>query len=863
MAETIKSATVVVNTGIAAAIRYGGLSTSGQPSYGAKLQISRVVVGSVEISNLNENTSAVPGIVWDSRNPNDNPLNPNGEVPMSFLNYQVISDKTMAFVVNLPESAGPFTVKTIGLYARDDSGKDILFSVSQYTPAVDKIASSEETTGYSQSYWIFITMSGISRLFTEDGSPVVHPNPVQIQPINNSYATIPQVVDETKLPVPATSSIYNLYYIENIKQYQAPGLAVRSGATWNYILALKKETYNSFSVTSSMLNDTESKFKNKVVYVDSTGRFGINDGTKQPVGIYKDGRIYVANGYIDFEDSLEVDLVPGSLYYATEDGKFTKDTETDWIIGKALSKSTFLIDFTDKRYATEDRKGLIQIATKEEVQSGTNANKVVTPFTLNSVLATQENPEQAINSYFGTIKKKNFSIRRIPRTGDNFYDIEVTAYLPRLLPGTGIKQEKVVKKYSLAWRRNPISYPTGNKTDDTSSWEATPIKLAGTWNYTDQSTSIRLSQSSQDIQETNEYNKIQIGDYIYVGGVSGPDTVRQIVAINGSTQYTSGVVQTIDVTSGLRQLPSDSEYYLLKSPNTNVQYFYQYIKLYWKLVEGVPTVDFDYITSYRPSQTDDYYKLPSDWTDSLDYFIAGNLIELNPGFKVGNSVYPTFTNYCFGDYSRYKIGEVVTIAANPVYSTNGTNANITNEYTLTPPESGMVLADGRAVADSSSFYLETGMTVVPNLRTYNQYANWSQFPVLMSSTDAYYGWRLVSLNIVPPGYSIFSNVKTSRRNTLENVYNKPCLQNATYFFYQPDSDGGEGCSIYVANAITINHTVNETSGSASWYRFNAKKGQSISINSCSYGLSLPGCSLNVWYDQFQPGTVSWVKINKE
>lgn len=861
MAETIKSTTVVVNTGIAAAIRYGGLSSSGSPSYGAKLQISRIVVGSVEISSLNENTTTIPGIVWDSRNPSDNPLSPNGEVPMSFLNYQVISDKTMAFVVNLPESAGPFTVKTIGLYARDETGKDILFSVSQYSPAVDKVASTEETTGYSQSYWIFITMSGISGLFTDDGSSIIHPNPVQIQPVNNSYATIPQVVDETKLPVPATYSIYNLYYVEKITNYSAPGLAVRSGSTWNYILALKKDTLNSFPVTSSMLNGTESSFVNKVVYIDASGRFSINDGTHQPIGIYKDGRIYQANGYLDFEDSLGFELVPGATYYATDSGKFTKDLETDWIVGTALTKSTFYINFVDSRYATTTRKGLIQLATKEEVQDGKNDNKAVTPSTLSSILATQESPEQAINAYFGTIQRKNFSIRRVPRTTDNFFDIEVTAYLPRLLSGTGIKQEKVVKTFNLSWRRNPLNYPSGSKTSDTASWESIAIPLAGTWNYTEEGTSIKLTQSSQEIQELNKYNQVQIGDYIYVGGESGPDTVRQIIAINGSVSNPTGTVLSITVNNGLRQLPPNSVYYVLKAPTTNVANFYQYIKLYWKLVDGVPTVDFDYITSYQPTTTSKKWQLQDDWTDDLAYYIKGNLIKLDSGYKALQSEYPTFTNYCFGDYSRYKIGEVVTTSANPTYSySDASNPNVLNANELVPPEPGMELAEGQTISEDSDFYNELGLLTLPNLRTYNKFSYRDSEPVALPNSGDWGKYSYRSITSFTLDCATVGSWNTSVANSVRNVYTGTALQNAVYFWFQPDCYGSEGCSLVVNNVIVVKKTLAETKGDQMWFRFYAEKGNSVEVNACCYGYGAG--VLKVAYSQFQPGTVSWVKVNK-
>lgn len=854
MATTVTSTSVVTQAGIAAAIRYGSVPSGSTPSYGAKLQVSRIVVGSTQVSNLNQSMTSVPNVVWDSRNPNDNPYNPSGSVPMSFLQYQAVSDSVMAFCVNLPESAGPFDVATVGLYARDETGADILFSVSQYNPVVQKIATTEVTTGYSQSYWIFIALAGISKLFTEDGKAVVHPDPIMIDPINNSYATIPSVPTEAKLPLPATNSIYNIYHIENITEYGAPGLAIRAGVEWNYMPSWTVDSGNSFACSAALLDGSPNDFYNKVVYLNAVGKFSKCDGTQQPIGVYKDGRIYVSSGLVLFTD-LPQNLTIGATYYSTLDGDFSETSTGQYVVGRALSQDSMIIDFTDNRAPTETQFGKPYVATLPEVVDGTNNDKMVTPYTLSQMLISQDNPEAAINAYFGCMKEKNISISRVPRTDGNEFDLKVSAYLPRLVGGVGIRQELVEKTYTINWRRNPLDYPAGDIVTD-ASYEATPVAMDVSWSWAHRPAYDELrTQSGQSY--LNPDNMLQIGDYIYVGGAGGPDAVRKIIQINETTTYTGGAITSIQVYSGLRDMGAMGYYYFLKDP-VNLQFFQQYIKFYWKEdANGIPQVDFDFITSMARSMYSTDYALPDDWNDNNDKFVTGNLLRLGlNGTKNKDSYFAMSSGYCYGEFSKYKIGEVVTVAANPKYLPDGTIQNLNSLY-CPCPETGMTLADGAPLNPTSDLYKEYKYEYLPNFRTYIEEELFAAPIWTTNITDS----RTSTAISAPPG----SENKKFTAPAANSVCQVQLLHDAmVYIKYAGDRAGTDNIITRIVRngtTYTVGGQHREHGGNCVvGYMLKAKKGdfvQALSPNTAPHATLV--IDFYTKYAQFNPGTLTWVK----
>ena len=841
------STTLVTKAGIGAAIRYGSIASSGGVSYGAKLQISRVVAGSTTIQNLNSSITSIPGIVWDSRNPNDNPLSPAGEVPMSFLQYQAINSSTMAFVVNLPESAGPFTVKHLGLYARDETGTDILFSVSTYTPAIEKVATTETTTGYSLAFWIYITMTGISDLFTQDGESIVHPNPISIQPVVPSYATIPSVTTEAKLPRPATNSAFNVYHVEQLTETAAPGLAVRAGSDWNYIASAAKDTLNSFPVQQSQL-DLATVHNDSVVYVDDSGKFRACDGLHAPVGIYQDGRIYANSGIV----TISQVLTPGSVYYASATNKGTltlnkpeQSVNVDGVptlrsykVGIALTKDTLLIDFSDNdRYATKDIAGLIKLATSTDQVgiSDSNTTFAVTPKYLAEKMISQDDPKAAIAAYFGTYMPKNPYIETVGIAGTNAKGLKVTAYVP-VLTTSGIQTKKVTKTYNLAWRRGDPSSTSAwsvvNQKVDGASWESPFIPIPIKMNYTGTSQHVRLQY--QFGQSWNNYVP-RVGDYICTSSTgTGANCCKKIIEISASY---------IDVEAGLVDPAPNNEhtYYYLKAPETS-SYYYTYLKYYWTIQDGKPQADFDLITSYSPdSNSNDTALDVNSWTDNLDNYQLGDMLLLS---GIG-TVYPNSTGISSNNvlenvasYSRYRLGEVVTVAANAQYNTAGT---ITNLSSFLPPEPGMVLADG-----NNSGY-------PANLRTYSKFATFHPNPIAIQVGTKNWVNNIASFVAVPETEMMLLTNSTG-------TYTYAAFQNMHVFVLLGDANGNEGVEVYVDNKLAAYRALVESNGAKNIMRAYVPKGSVLKVvwNGAFYA--------NNWVYaavcQFQPGTISWVKVNR-
>ena len=890
MAQSTKSVTVVTSAGIAAAVRYGGLAqrnSQGQatiPSYGAKLQVSRIVVGRTEITPFDDTIQSIPDIVWDSRNPNDNPVNDQGEIPMTFLSYNSWNDRTMHFLVKLPESAGPFTIKTVGLYARDDSGEDILFSVTQLTDAVEKVTTTEASSGAEYELDIFIVLSGIARLFTEDGSPVVHPNPINIEPIKTNYATIPTVATEASLPLPATNSNYNVYHVERFVQQKTCGLAVRSGTSWNYVYASANENYNSFGVTASQfVSGTVLQSLNGYgIAINDSGKFCrySSDSPFPPIGIYNGGRIYNSSGYCNFGDLLSYDLIPGVMYYFDVTGRLT-DVETDLIAGKAISTNELYIDMTERRYATTTRPGLIQLATASELNIGENETHAVTPKLVKDFLSIQESPENAITSYFETFVRQNVSINRLPTEG-NGYLIEVSMPTPKFVSGVGIQNTVIKRTYDLGFRRLPSSYPDGPKTNPTGevfhSFEPYPIKLGRKWTIESQSSwnYNQLIPSNTDATGgayANPDDRIQVGDWIYVKDpVDTNNQLLQITAINGSGTYESGAINNIKFDYRLALSGSDT-YYLIKSPE-NAKYYHQYIKWYWfKNDMEEYEVAWDYITSYsiRPTGEDgddtdtleastfdesttietNLSKVSPAWTDSLDKFLPGNLVDLNSvGISYPDSEKVSNVGYTgISKFGKYKLGEIVTVADTVTYDVNG---DITSNNV--PPEEGMIPADGTLLDTKSDLHKQKGLVYTPNCRTYNRYYFITPGPILRSTVQ-YLGSDSYNNYYTQNAFQWIVNGRTAN-NTWSQLYEKQCKYTGVMYLYLHDSSGNEGWRGYV-NGVQYGGRLQETNGTTYVQRMDFEANDTIAVQFVQSFSE--GAYAYIQWNKFQPNTITWVK----
>lgn len=884
------SRTVVTRAGIAAALRYGQISSSGQSSYGAKLQISRVVIGSTEIPNLDSSVTSIPNIVWDSRNPNDNPLNAAGEVPMSFLQYTVPegSNSTMEFRVSLDAAAGPFTIKNIGLYARDDSGNDILFSVSEYTPAIEKEAISDLAGGVPMTFFIFVVLTGIDQLFTNDGQSIVHPSPINIQQINPSYATVPAVATIDKIPVSAASdkNIYNVYYVENLSgsaTEAVPGLAIKSGNSWNYIKSEIKDTLNSFPVDNSMLDQTALPHENSVVMITSNGKFGLCDGKHDPVGIYQGGRIYVESGLIHFDDPKDILVtgqnvfVPGSIYYACEDGKIDK-TRPDYVVnldgiqtkrsfklGFALTNNDFLIysPFTE-RYATTDTAGLVKLATAATQVDPLDATFAATPkYVTEKIQESQPEDQRAVfNAYLNQWRPTMPYITKVGAVGSNDSNLRVGTFIP-VLTATGIKNEWRVKDYDVDWRRgapdtNGAWTASNAKASGNHAWEAQGIAIPKTMNYTDVGgTEVKLSfDAGISWDAPNETSvDVRIGDYIWTGG-TGANSCRVITKINDTTAYNSspGVITSITTAAGLANPGPSHTYYILKSPHRSTAYF-TYIKYYWYTNDqNQPACDFDLVVSYAFSTNNVSHRFdPSAWSDGLDQYATGCMTAFgqigtkNWGDKV---VRNQVINDTLGYYTRYRVGEVITLAApNIAYDLpNGIASNYGD-----PPEPGMILADGNATIDSSwDLYKDLGMSGrIPNMRTYNKYITWGSDAV--GSNKA--GYAMAGTNM-PSGLHVAGKVTNGGGLNAVHEYG------AVVFARISDAAGSEGIKIAVDGDVIVDGMYERGGSNVEYWRVFWPANSRLEIYGKGAYYNTDSNDIRVAWNQFPPQTVSWIKINR-
>lgn len=884
------SRTVVTRAGLAAALRYGQISSSGQSSYGAKLQISRVVIGSTEIPNLDSSVTSIPNIVWDSRNPNDNPLNTAGEVPMSFLQYTVPagSNSTMEFRVSLDAAAGPFTIKNIGLYARDDSGNDILFSVSEYTPAIEKEAISDLAGGVPMTFFIFVVLTGIDQLFTDDGQSIIHPSPINIQQINPSYATIPAVATIDKIPVAAASdnNVYTVYYVENLSGSSTeavPGLAIKSGTSWNYIKSEIKDTLNSFPVDNSLLDQTALLHENSVVMITSDGKFGLCDGNHDPVGIYQSGRIYVESGLIHFDNPNDILVtgqnvfVPGSAYYACENGKLD-ETRPDYVVsldgiqtkrsfklGYALTSHDFLIysPFTE-RYATADTAGVVKLATAATQVDPLDATFVATPkYVTEKIQESQPEDQRAVfNAYLNQWRPTMPCITKVGAVGSNDSNLRVGTFIP-VLTATGIKNEWRQKDYDVDWRRgapdtNGAWTASNAKVSGNHAWEAQGIAIPKAMNYTDtDGIEVKLSFNagiSWDAPNDTSID-VRIGDYIWTGG-TGADSCRIITKINETAAYNDspGLITSITTAAGLANPGPSHTYYILKSPHRSTAYF-TYIKYYWYINDqNQPACDFDLVVSYAFNTSNASHRLNvSTWSDGLDQYALGCMTAFgqigtkNWGDKV---VKNQIINDTLGYYTRYRVGEVVTLAApNIAYDLPNGHASNYGE----PPEPGMVLADGATTINSDwDIYKDLGMSGrVPNMRTYNKHIIWSSNAAGSNKS----GIDMGGVNM-PAGLHVLG--KVSNGDGLNAVHE----YGAVVFARTSDAAGLEGIVIRVnGDAITDNFYERGASNYVYWRVFwPANERLEIYGKGSFYNVS--SNDILVAWNQFPPQTVSWVKINR-
>ena len=348
---------------------------------------------------------------------------------------------------------------------------------------------------------------------------------------------------------------------------------------------------------------------------------------------------------------------------------------------------------------------------------------------------------------------------------------------------------------------------------------------------------------------------VRIGDYVWTGG-TGANSCRVITKINDTTAYNSspGLITSITTAAGLANPGPSHTYYILKSPYRSTAYF-TYIKYYWYMNEqNQPTCDFDLIVSYAFSTNNVSHRFdPSAWSDGLDQYALGCMTAFgqigtkNWGDKV---VKNQIINDALGYYTRYRVGEVVTLAA-PNISYDLPNG-IASNYGE-PPEPGMVLADGATTINSNwAIYKDLGMTgKVPNMRTYNKYIIWNSNAAGSNKAGVDLGHASM-----PAGLHVLG--KVSNGGGLNAVHD----YGAVVFARISDSGGSEGITIKVNGDVITDNFYERGQGNYEYWRVFWPAGERLEIYGRGTFFSVNDNDIRVAWNQFPPQTVSWIKIDR-
>jgi len=136
----------------------------------------------------------------------------------SQLQYAVVNDNTVEYIVTLDESVGDFDIGRIGLYMDNGDGTSTLFSITSIdAPSPDhKFATSGGTVGNRLTYTIFLAISNMANIanFT-----------IQLLQI----LTIPEVPSELSLPDPDHVA-FNTYQVMKHSVSRVPAIAYRETA---------------------------------------------------------------------------------------------------------------------------------------------------------------------------------------------------------------------------------------------------------------------------------------------------------------------------------------------------------------------------------------------------------------------------------------------------------------------------------------------------------------------------------------------------------------------------------------------------------------------------------------------------------
>ena len=141
---------------------------------GPKIEVTQVRIGS-DLIAPSASATDVSGFVWQGDS--------------TYIQYQILDEKTFAFKITLDESIGDFPIGNIGLFLKDGT----MFTISALTTQRTNFEGGRTQVGNREVFMIPIVLTGVSGL-------------IDVTVIVPDEASIPFVQTENDLPDPTLAA---------------------------------------------------------------------------------------------------------------------------------------------------------------------------------------------------------------------------------------------------------------------------------------------------------------------------------------------------------------------------------------------------------------------------------------------------------------------------------------------------------------------------------------------------------------------------------------------------------------------------------------------------------------------------------
>lgn len=356
--------TVITDAGINAAIN-AGLN-------GPKISVTKVKIGST-ILNPTSDMTDVANEVWSGN--------------VSYIQYQIMDERTFLFKITLDESIGDFDIGNIGLFLEDGT----MFCISTLLGIEKKIKNNTPVVGNRKTFEIPIVLSGLSGL-------------INLNLLVPDECSLPFVQTEESLPDPtlAPFSVYEVIYQTELK---SPALALRTPTGWYYAVVTSADTGGSFDLNSF----AQGIEVGDLVYFDAvSGLFKLADGTDETKGYIG---IRGANNTVIYDGiytNSDYQLTIGANYFAGQQGTLTT-VENSFYVGKAVGTHTLMLGV-----------GVQSVSNKTDEIDGTNPSDAKYP------------SEKAVVTFL----ENNYAKRDMSNVGDATFNGQIT-FMKTIATGGG------------------------------------------------------------------------------------------------------------------------------------------------------------------------------------------------------------------------------------------------------------------------------------------------------------------------------------------------------------------------------------------------------------------------------------------